>query len=265
LNKIKRKVLPQPTPSKEEKKSVRKDESQLTQSAPAAVESTETGKSRYISKLKDYTLLMEFKKLKHQAPPGLYVLPSAHSLRLWHGVIFLRKGLYKNGIFKFFLKIPESYPDNGPRVVFISQVFHPLIDSSSGELDISIQFPKWTPNRDYIVLLLAYIKKIFYNTSYWEARPGQRAFNNKAQQQWISDKAAFIKSCELSVNTALEKVYENSEESSLQFSAPIHAHQEALKRILAQDETKAETTSFLQWFQDGVRKLSSTNFPQPSR
>jgi len=251
--------MPQ-TPREEKKDKPKKEESVST--VPATIQTEETGKSRYIAKLKDYTLLMEFKKLKHQAPPGVYVIPSAYSLRLWHGVIFLRKGLYKNGIFKFFLKIPESYPDNGPKVLFISQVFHPLIDASSGELDLSIQFPKWTPNKDYIVLLLAYIKKIFYNTSFWEARPGIRAFNQKAQQQWINDKVSFIRSCESSVTHGLEKVYENSEESSLQFSTPIHAHQEALKRILAQDETKTESVSFLQWFQDGVSKLSATNLPQ---
>jgi len=258
FSKVKKKLMPQ-TP-KEEKKEKPKD-APLTLSAPV-VQTEETGKSRYIAKLKDYTLLMEFKKLKHQAPPGVYVLPSAYSLRLWHGVIFLRKGLYKNGIFKFFLKIPESYPDNGPKVVFLSQVFHPLIDPSTGELDLSIQFPKWTPNKDYIVLLLAYIKKIFYNTSFWEARAGVRAFNSKAQQQWVNDKVSFIRSCESSVALSLEKVYENSEESSLQFSTPIHAHQEALKRILSQDELKPETGSYLQWFQDGVSKLTAANFPQ---
>jgi len=255
MSKLKKRVMPQ-TPRDEKKDKPKKEETSLTQSAPAA-QTEETGKSRYIAKLKDYTLLMEFKKLKHQAPPGVYVLPSIYSLRLWHGVIFLRKGLYKNGIFKFFLKIPESYPENGPKVVFVSQVFHPLIDPSTGDLDLSIQFPKWTPNKDFIVLLLAFIKKIFYNTSFWEARPGIRAFNPKAQQQWVNDKVSFFRSCESSVTLALEKVYENQEESSLQFSAPIHAHQEALKRILAQDESKAESISYVQWFQDGVSKIGT--------
>ena len=29
----------------------------------------------------------------------------------WHGVLFIRQGLYQEGIFKFSVQIPENYPD----------------------------------------------------------------------------------------------------------------------------------------------------------
>jgi hypothetical protein len=43
----------------------------------------------------------------------------------WHGVIFLRKGYFRKGVFKFVMHIPDGYPDAGPpRVFFISDVRH---------------------------------------------------------------------------------------------------------------------------------------------
>ena len=51
--------------------------------------------------LKDYQIMIEYKHLKHHAPRGMYVLPSFTDRRCWHGVVFLRQGLYKRGIFKF--------------------------------------------------------------------------------------------------------------------------------------------------------------------
>ncbi len=54
----------------------------------------------------------------------------------WHGVIVLRYGFYRRGIFKFVIHIPEAYPYVAPKVVFLSKVFHPLINYKTGELDL---------------------------------------------------------------------------------------------------------------------------------
>ena len=106
-------------------------------------------------------------------------------------MIFVRKGHYRGAIFKFCLMIPLSYPDEGPKVHFLSEVFHPLIHPDTGLLDISLQFPTWSSNQHYIVLLLCYIKKIFYKTDMWEmqtqgktgggATSVKEAMNPKAQ------------------------------------------------------------------------------------
>jgi ubiquitin-protein ligase len=37
-------------------------------------------------------------------------------------VIFVRKGHYRGGVFKFVLLIPPHYPDEGPKVHFLSEV-----------------------------------------------------------------------------------------------------------------------------------------------
>lgn len=51
--------------------------------------------------LKDYRLTIEYKHLKQNAPGGVFVIPSVNHLRIWYGVIFVRRGHYANGIFKF--------------------------------------------------------------------------------------------------------------------------------------------------------------------
>ena len=80
--------------------------------------------------LKDYHVILEYKNLQKKCPQGVYVLPSTGSMRVWHGVVFVRGALYKNGIFKFRIDIPKAYPSNGvrPFVTFHTNVFHPMID-----------------------------------------------------------------------------------------------------------------------------------------
>lgn len=79
---------------------------------------------------------------------------------VWYGVIFVHQGYYSSGAFKFRVAIPEAYPEYPPSVTFISDMFHPLIDSG-GNLSLSQQFPTWRPYEDYIFHVLHYIKNIF--------------------------------------------------------------------------------------------------------
>ena len=50
-----------------------------------------------------------------------------------------------------------------PSVFFHDFIYHPLIDSNTGELALGPQFPTWRPGKDFIFSILAYIKKIFYS------------------------------------------------------------------------------------------------------
>jgi ubiquitin-protein ligase len=37
---------------------------------------------------------------------GVYVVPDLDNMRLWHGVIFVRRGAWADGIFKFRIELP---------------------------------------------------------------------------------------------------------------------------------------------------------------
>ena len=58
--------------------------------------------------MRDYGLMIEYKHLRHHVPSSIYVLPSFDQSRVWYGVIFIHAGLYRNGIFKFTIHLPEK-------------------------------------------------------------------------------------------------------------------------------------------------------------
>jgi len=116
--------------------------------------------------VRDIKLAIEFRNLKQSAPSGVYILPSIHNIRLYFGVIFIRRGAYANAVFKFTIKLPTMY--NGintwPTVIFTapSNIYNSYIDYDTGELNVKEAFPRWDPQKHYLVTLLTYIKKIFY-------------------------------------------------------------------------------------------------------
>uniref|UniRef100_A0A8C5PFQ1 UBC core domain-containing protein n=1 Tax=Leptobrachium leishanense TaxID=445787 RepID=A0A8C5PFQ1_9ANUR len=100
----------------------------------------------------EYSLLAEFTLVVKQKLPGVYVQPSYQSVLMWFSVLFIRHGLYQDGVFKF------TYP----QLVFDIPVFHPLVDPESGELDIKRAFAKWRRNHNHIWQVLMYGRRIFY-------------------------------------------------------------------------------------------------------
>ncbi|XP_077982260.1 AKT-interacting protein-like isoform X3 [Glandiceps talaboti] len=122
-----------------------------------------TGTTSYGPFFLEYSLLAEYNQLLKQRLPGVHVLPSARSALLWFGVLFIRQGLYQEGIFKFTLSIPENYPDGDcPRLIFDPPIFHPIVDPVSGELDVKRTFTKWKRNVNHIWQVLLYARRIFY-------------------------------------------------------------------------------------------------------
>ncbi|SAL94866.1 hypothetical protein [Absidia glauca] len=109
-----------------------------------------------------YELLTEFMNLQNgsHCPLGIYLMPCAGTLNVWYGVLFLHQGLYSSGVFKFRIVIPDKYPSAAPSVTFLTDVFHPLIDSQ-GNLTLTPGFPVWRAHQDYLIHLLRYIKNIF--------------------------------------------------------------------------------------------------------
>lgn len=110
----------------------------------------------------EYILMTEYNNLYKQNLLGIYVIPSALSLLVWNGVIFIRQGFYQNAVFRFSLRIPENYPcGDCPRVFFEFPVFHPIVDPKTGELNVLPRFHKWRQNHNYLWQVLLYIRRIF--------------------------------------------------------------------------------------------------------
>ncbi len=60
--------------------------------------------------------------------PQLDTLDSTIVLILvWHGVLFVRYGIFKDAKFKFKITF-EHFPRKPPQVFFMSEVYHPMVD-----------------------------------------------------------------------------------------------------------------------------------------
>lgn len=120
--------------------------------------------------IKDFKLAIEFKYLMKHAPAGLYLLPEFDNIRVLHGVIFVRRGLYRDGIFRFRIDLPPQYNEYNthPMITFTPPIFNPLVDPSTGRLDLSVdpQLQEWHAERHFIVTAISFLKKIFYMKNY---------------------------------------------------------------------------------------------------
>lgn len=163
--------------------------------------------------LRDYKLTIEYKHLKQHSPSGVYLLPSLNSLRLFHGIIFVRRGLYSNAIFKFTMDLPEQYNsvDSFPRIHFTSNVYNPHVNPKTGALDIQSAYPTWDPHRHYLVTVLTYLKKIFYIKSYGD----EATYNIDARELSRTNPLEYRKNVEKCVLESQRSVFWNTEPESL--------------------------------------------------
>ena len=84
--------------------------------------------------IRDIKLAIEFKYMMKHAPGGVFFMPTLENNRELHGVIFLRRGLYRNGVFRFKVHLPAMYNsiNSHPVITFTPPVFSPLIHPEVG-------------------------------------------------------------------------------------------------------------------------------------
>lgn len=121
-------------------------------------------------KIKDYKIATEYKYLITGAPSGVYLLPEFEDIRKLHGVIFIRSGLYKNGVFRFRIDLPPNYNDinTHPLVTFTPPIFNPLVHMATGKLELTSDpvFREWKPDQHFLVSCVTFLKRAFMTPSY---------------------------------------------------------------------------------------------------
>ncbi|XP_029623731.1 AKT-interacting protein isoform X1 [Salmo trutta] len=219
----------------------------------------------------EYSLLAEFTLVIKQKLPGIYVQPSYKSALMWFGVIFIRHGLYQDGVFKFTVYIPDNYPDGEcPRVVFDIPVFHPLVDPVSGELDVRRAFTKWSSvphglflqldrdtalrNHNHIWQVLMYARTVFYKINTMEPlNPEAAVLYDKDVQLFKSKVVDSVKLC----NSHLFDQPKMDDPYAISFSSWNPAiHDEAKERMFThkrrpEDHHKGLQVSGLSWVKPG--------------
>lgn len=115
--------------------------------------------------------LIEYSSLSQPShcPLGMYIIPSSSNALIWTGVLFIHRGYYASATLHFSLSIPNSYPSSAPTVTFLPStndtplVFHPLVNQLSGNFNLRAneRFKNWTRGRDYLWMVLHFIKDSF--------------------------------------------------------------------------------------------------------
>ena len=135
---------------------------QILPPTPLGAGSAQAPQSTYIQTLtRQQIISAEFAGLTNEGhcPHGVYIVPSPNDPNLWHGVLFIHKGLYTGGIFKFTIMFPPHYPSVPPKLRFTSEVYHPLI-SDHGDFSLRPK-GKWIPAETHITNILHYVKHSF--------------------------------------------------------------------------------------------------------
>lgn len=120
-------------------------------------------------------------------------MPTKPTSLIWDGVIFVRSGVYKNGIFRFTIHLEASFPSQKsvPIIKLLSPLLHPLISEESFLFDSSSAFPAWSEN-DHIYEVLKFFKYCIENIDYCFTQV-KRFSNSNAVELYTNDRNNFIK------------------------------------------------------------------------
>ncbi|KAL4234556.1 hypothetical protein ACF0H5_006197 [Mactra antiquata] len=210
----------------------------------------------------EYILMNEYNMVRKHKLPGVYVIPSALSPLIWNGVIFIRQGLYQGAVFRFNLNIPENYPNGDcPRVFFEHLVFHPVIDSKFGELDVKREFKKWRRNGNFLWQVLMYVRRIFFKID------PKCPSNTEAAELYENNMEEFKKKVEDSVKCSKEVLYnpiESNDAHMIRFT-PLEetTHEEAKTDMLTRKGHRSDVLSDpykkngLSWLKPGSTQIFS--------
>ncbi|KAJ2051637.1 hypothetical protein H4S04_001849 [Coemansia sp. S16] len=133
--------------------------------------------------------LMGLSSLGHN-PRGVYIMPSLTSINVWHGVMFVKRGYWRDAVIRFRIDIPREYPKTHPIISLSTSVAHPLVRLEDGRFALEQQFPQWTPYSDYIFHALHYLKNAFKNRVLKQLQP-RDCYNIGAYMKFKSDLLQF--------------------------------------------------------------------------
>lgn len=189
----------------------------------------------------EYSLLAEYNLLQKQKLPGVYVIPSRETSLCWFGIIFIRQGIYQEGVFRFKILIPDNYPDGDcPRLIFEHPVFHPIVDSETHELDVKRGFHKWRRNVNHIWQILLYTRRCFYKFDIKDA------LNIEAAHLYENDIDAFKEAARACVQTWRERIYDTppTEDPHYPAFSPYQAHvHEPVRATMLAEARKHEASA----------------------
>ena len=216
----------------------------------------------YSSYLQEYSIIAEYGMVRERCIPGVYVIPLSQSSLLWCGALFVRQGMYQGGVFRFTLSVPENFPDtkSPPRITFQSSMFHPQIDTKSGEINMNREFPEWNKNVHHLYQVLEFMRVAFYMLDLKEP------INEEAAEMYRHSPDLFAERVKLCVKSSHDHLYDPppvDDPHCLRFD-PYHSekHEPVREAILnPKGRDRSANSLGLSWVQPG--SLEPFSKPNP--
>lgn len=100
-------------------------------------------------------LVTEASCMKNNPPENCSASPSDNDQTKWDAIIIGPKNSpFEGGIFNLKISFPKEYPFKAPHIKFVTQMYHPNIDTS-GEICLDILKNQWSPALSMSSILLS--------------------------------------------------------------------------------------------------------------
>eukprot|EP00792_Barthelona_sp_PAP020_P000329 TRINITY_DN10499_c0_g1_i1.p1 TRINITY_DN10499_c0_g1~~TRINITY_DN10499_c0_g1_i1.p1 ORF type:complete len:218 (+),score=45.78 TRINITY_DN10499_c0_g1_i1:168-821(+) len=160
-------------------------------------------------------LLLQFNKFMECPPPGVWILPQRNNLNHWDGVIFVRKGYWATGIFKFYILFPEEYPNKPPNISFFPPIFHPLVNIYDDSLDSSIIFKNFQSKSNHVQIVANYVYNMFNSV---DKLKKNEISNEECYELYQKQHEQFVERCKFTAISSQETVFINPSNFAIPFT-----------------------------------------------
>lgn len=144
------------------------------------------------------------------ASGSVYVMPTRNHSLLWDGIIFVRLGALKNGIFRFSMQLESSFPSqkSPPIIKLLTPLVHPLISDETLIFDSSSAFPTWSDS-DHVYEILKFFKYALENVDYCCSQI-PRVSNQSAVELYNSDREKFLELARETVTRSVNEIFNSN-------------------------------------------------------
>lgn len=120
---------------------------------------------------------------------------------------------YHRGLLTISIVLPFDYPFKSPSIGFVSKIFHPNVDESSGSVCLDVLNQVWTPLYDLITIVEVFIPQLLAYPNAMDP------LNTKAAQLFLNDKETYNKIAKEYVQKYAKEINYEREENSLSYSS----------------------------------------------
>lgn len=175
-------------------------------------------------------------------------MPTKNHSLLWDGIIFVRAGPFKNGIFRFTLQLDSSFPTQKayPCIRLLSPLMHPLVSEDTMVFDASSAFPTWSEN-DHVYELLKFLKYALENIDYCCTQILSPPSNHSALELHNSDRQKFIEMAQETANRSVNEIFTSDDKQHVfAFDKSIvdEQHENIIENMKSLSDSSCDNFSF---------------------